>query len=731
MQLAAANRVRFGSAVYRHRVAFAAAIFVNAALLFALEPMFGKLALPKLGGGAAVWTTCLLFFQVALLTGYLYAHAVARLLSGRAQVRVHVALLVVAGFTLPLSVPANWSPRDVADPTPALLWLLAAHVGPVFLLLAAGSPLLQAWSVRSEDRRDVYRLYAASNVGSMAALLAYPVVVEPELGLRSQAIVWTFAYAGLVVLMVACGRGVSSPIAQPRLARGRPIDTAIRLRWIALAAVPSSLLLGVTTHITTDIAPVPLLWVVPLALYLLTFVIAFGSPSERVARLQGRVAPFALIAVVSLLFLHSELPGLFGAIPHLVAFFLLALGCHMALARTRPEPALLTEFYLWIALGGALGGLFNAIVAPIAFTSVVEYPLAIVGAILLGGASGATRRAPLVASVATVSAAAVVALLLAASGGVSLGLVAPYALLVALVIVAYSQRHDGFRFALAVGALLAVGTRMSAYDGRTIRTARSFYGAYRIVDDSAGGIRRLYSGNTVHGSERLRELERHYPPAPLAYYHADGPLGSIFARRAESAPWRVEAIGLGAGAAASYAVPGDSWVFYEIDPLVASIASDRRDFTYIASARARPAIVLGDARVSLSAAAPVRDNLIIVDAFSSDAVPIHLLTREALSLYRSRLAPDGIIAWHVSNKYLALWRVLAALSTDAHLTALVNTDVDVPSDASGRLPSIWVVMTPSAEQGSRLRVDPRWHPLETPKPILWTDDFSNVASILR
>jgi hypothetical protein len=252
----------------------------------------------------------------------------------------------------------------------------------------------------------------------MAALLAYPLVVEPELGLRSQGIVWAFAYAGLVVLMFVCGRGVRSASAQPRLERGRRIDTATRLRWIALAAAPSSLLLGVTTHITTDVTPVPLLWVVPLALYLLTFVIAFGSRTERAARFQGRVAPFAAIAVAALLFLQSELPGLYGTIPHLVAFFLLALGCHIALARTRPEPALLTEFYLWIALGGALGGLFNAIVAPIVFSSVAEYPLAIVAAILLG-ASGASRKAPLVASVATVSAAAVIALLPAAKGAVS------------------------------------------------------------------------------------------------------------------------------------------------------------------------------------------------------------------------------------------------------------------------------------------------------------------------
>ena len=389
------------------RGAFVAAIFVDAALLFALEPMFGKLVLPRVGGGAAVWTTCLLFFQVALLAGYLYAHALTRLLSGRAQVRVHVVLLVLAGLTLPVSVPAGWSPRDVTDPAPSLLWLLATHVGPVFLLLAAGSPLLQAWSVQPEDRRDVYRLYAASNVGSMAALLAYPVVVEPELGLRSQGIVWAYAYAAFVVLVVACVRGVKNAIATPGLERGRRIDAATRLRWIALAAAPSSLLLGVTTHITTDVAPVPLLWVVPLALYLLTFVIAFGGRSERVAVFQGRVAPFAAIAVAALLFLQSELPGLFGTIPHLVAFFLLALGCHLALARTRPEPAFLTEFYLWIALGGALGGLFNAIIAPIVFSSVAEYPLAIVTAILLG-ASGATRKAPLVASVATVSAAAVI-----------------------------------------------------------------------------------------------------------------------------------------------------------------------------------------------------------------------------------------------------------------------------------------------------------------------------------
>jgi len=707
---------------------FAAAIFVNAFLLFLLQPMFAKMALPHLGGSAAVWTSCMLFFQTALLGGYLYAHWLASRASSRLQVVVHLAAVAAAGLCLPPRIPAGWAPGDLSSPVPDFLWLLARRIGPPFVVLAAGSPLLQHWFARARVRRDrdPYSLYVASNFGSAVALFAYPFFLERQTSLGQQTLIWSVGYALLLVALAVCGAlAWNAPVERPVVSERPAVDWRERARWVVLAAVPSSLMLGVTSHITIDLAPMPLLWVLPLALYLTTFVIAFGAPSERYTSLVRAAVPFAVIVLAVLLFLRSELPGKLGYTPHLVAFFICALACHLRLAELRPHAARLTEFYLWLALGGVVGGAFNVIVAPALFNSVLEYPLAIilVAAVYRAADSRPSYR-DFTIPAALGAALAVFFFLDADASRVALTVAA-------LIggIIAFDQRDVPARFALTIAAIVVVGMLSDRSDDTERLARRSFYGVYQIIDDSSARIRDFYSGTTIHGAEVFGDSGR----SPATYYHRDGPLGALFTARAwRDAPWRVGVVGLGVGSTAAYARPGETWTFYEIDPLVARIAADNSWFHYLHAAAVAPNIVLGDARLSLAAASPRSLDVLLVDAFSSDAIPTHLLTREALQLYRQRLADDGVIAWHISNRYLDLRPVLQGLAADAGMTALIFSDQHIPKESNGRFPSIWVVMSAGPKTIDAIRSDSRWLALRSPRPpILWTDERSDVFSVLR
>jgi len=710
---------------------FATAVFLNAALLFVLEPMFGKMALPLLGGSAAVWTTCMLFFQAALLGGYLYAHFVATRLGARAQVMTHVGLLLVAAVALPISIPHDWTPGNESQPELSLLLLLTLRIGAPFILLAGGSPLFQHWFSRSPgaENRDPYALYSASNLGSILALVAYPFAIEPWLTLSTQARAWAVGYLALILLSGWCGvvaRGGTLRVVVPA-ALAHVTTWRERLRWTVLAAVPSSLLLAVTTHITTDLAPVPLLWVVPLALYLLTFVIAFGNRTHFPVAASMLALPYLVIACAVLLFLRSEIPGSPGYVVHVAAFFVCALACHLRLVAARPPATHLTDFYVWLSLGGVLGGLFNVLIAPNVFHTVLEYPIALVAAAALSKPTPPGKlRSDLALFVA-------LTLVLYTAVSVSLRLFGPDRLILGLIqglgaMVTYSFRNRAPRFAFGVAAIMIAGSQLTKTDGKQVLVARSFYGVYRVVDDSADRVRQFLSGTTVHGTEWLSDTTH----APLAYYHRDGPLGSLFAARSwRGGPWRVGVIGLGAGATASYATAGESWTFFELDPLVVQVAENPQLFQYLTFAHAHANVITGDARVSLERDSARVFDVMIIDAFSSDAIPTHLLTREAVAVYRSRLAPDGVIAWHISNRYVDLRPVLDAVARDAGLVALIDADVDIPKSSNGRFPSIWVVTTASERTASALRSDSRWLPLHTKRPQLWTDDFSNLFRILR
>jgi SAM-dependent methyltransferase len=729
------------------RLAYAVAVFLSAGLLFLVEPMVGKMVVPILGGTPAVWTTCLLFFQVGLLAGYLYAHLLPARLGVRRQVWLHVGLLVLAAATLPVALPTGSLPEPDQSPIRWLLPALVGTVGTPFVLVAATAPLLQRWFSQLDhpDAADPYFLYAASNLGSFAGLLAYPFVVEPWFAMPVQRTGWTAAYVALIAAIAVAAllalrqpvQSSSDPAPDPPADRGE-----LRVspwRWLLLAAVPSSLLLAVTTRVSTDIAAVPLLWVLPLALYLLSFVATFARRPWVPPRIAERWLPLLLLETVAAA-LSGGGPVWVTLSLNYALLFIAGLLCHGELARLRPPAGRLTEFYLWVALGGALGGGFNALLAPVLFSSVAEYPLAIAAVAALA------RWRPLLAGpagIATIGLA--IAALAVVIGHTTVGLeilgFAPHlpravsfsiAIVVAAMVGALLLRRRRFHLLLQVGLPLALAVYWSVVSRRPgVRfTARDFFGVYRVQDSPDGRSRSLYHGTTIHGVQSTTpELRRR----ASSYYNPEGPLGDVFLRAAPAHPGRrVGVVGLGAGTTAAYAGPKESWTFYEIDPLVERIARDTAYFTYLADARTPPRVVLGDARLSLADDSSARFDLLVVDAFSSDAPPAHLLTREAVRLYFGRLAPGGLVLLDLSNRYLNFVPVVAALAADAGLVARVRDHDPTPAEARlGDAGSVWAVLARKGGDLGRIAQDPRWKPPAGAAGALWTDDFSNVVRRLR
>jgi hypothetical protein len=727
---------------------FATTLFASSALLFVVEPLVGKSLLPALGGGAAVWTTTAAFFQLALLAGYLYAHALSARGDPRRLAWLHVALVVAAAIAFAKAPGAVTLPAGTAHPGLWLFGTLARTVGAPFVLLAASTSLLHAWlaATAQPGARDPYFLFAASNAGSLLALLAYPAVIEPALGLTDQRRLWSLALFALAALLAACAAVVRGwrPLESARpspdavLAPVAAVPWRTRLRWVALAAVPSSLLLSVTSHATADVAALPLLWILPLALYLTTFIIAFARrPLVSPARVQA-LQPFFFLLVAVELYLNAT-GAAWPLIPvHGVAFFLIALGAHQALAASRPPAERSTEFYLWMAAGGALGGLFNVFVAPLAFSTLLEYPLGLVAAALLRAPaqSSSSRRArrldlalPLGLGVA------LLALTLAANhlqarpdAGAGLVLASLGAPLLLAGVVIYACRARPLRFGLALAALCAVGTLHQPPGGRTLLHARSFYGVH-TVSDRATSLRTLANGATVHGAQSRDPARRH---EPLTYYHPTGPIGGVMeAWRGQPLRRRVGLVGLGAGALAAYSAPGERWTFFELDPAVVDVARDRGLFTYLADARGTVDVVVGDARRTLADAPDASFGLLVLDAFSSDAIPAHLLTREALVLYLRKLAPGGVAAFHLSNHFLDLEPVVAGGARELGLAARARSDHATRDEArAGKSSSLWMVVARDAADLAPLARDPRWRPARAAAPA-WTDDKSDLWSSLH
>lgn len=722
-------------------VLFASVMFASALLLFWVQPMFTKAVLPLLGGTPAVWNTSLVFFQAALLIGYTYAHLSSRWLSMRSQAVLHIAFLVGAMMlVLPVHVPHGWQPPTTGTPIFWLLGLLGYSLGLPFVALAATAPLLQRWFSTTElaGAEDPYFLYAASNLGSMAALIGYPFVLEPRIGLAAQHRMWSAGFV-LVVLLIGVAAGVAGRSRGERRTHdvdddsrsGRRPASLTRVRWVALALAPSSLLLGVTTYITTDVAAVPLLWVLPLAIYLLTFVLAFSRRSPVSHRWMLRAMPYAAIGLTALLCV-----GAYGRLPlsfmlfHLLVFFVLAVVCHGELARTRPHVEHLTEFYLWIAVGGALGGALNALIAPVVFDTVAEYPLALVLAVSLAPlAAGESRlgwRDLLWPAVVLVVSATILSTIHTDDVSPSLAVIS---LLICGSLVVFAFRRRPPRLGLALGGLLLSFTVLS-HDENLLTRERSFFGVNAVLAEDSGRYHVFRHGTTVHGAQMLGGSAR---PEPISYYVMEGPVGDVFSRLAAGREIeRVAGIGLGTGCIACYREDGQEWTFYEIDPVVEEIARKKDFFTYLAECAPDARVVLGDARLSLQESPSGSYDLIVVDVFTSDAIPVHMMTREAFELYLEKLAPDGFLLINISNSFLRLRPVIAAIARDLGIAARGRSFV--PSkEAFGnyRLPSEWVVLARDDRQLSGLDGADGWENLEAGATKAWTDDYSNILQVLR
>lgn len=731
---------------------FAIALFVSALLLFLMQPMLAKMVLPFLGGTPAVWNTCMLFFQAMLLAGYAYAHWLANRIDFRKQVIIHVALLLLAVLALPVAIAGRSIESIPSESNPAwwLLGCLSLSAGLPFFAVATNAPLLQRWFSRSGHRasEDPYFLYAASNLGSLVALFSYPLVIEPRWNLDHQSRGWTAGFILLIALIFGCGLvslwsgrlsapGVPSFAGASFAAPQPPLRRRQRFRWCLLAFVPSSLMLGVTTYLTTDIASLPLLWVLPLALYLITFIWAFARQGRAEWRWAFRLLPIGAIGLAYMILSEATEPVWVLVVVHLAVFFLGALVCHGQLASDRPPAFHLTEFYLWISVGGVLGGLFNALVAPVAFTGVAEYPAALILACVLIPASGVLSTYPRARWLdlgMPLGIGLVTVLLAWGLRSTSLPVQARLGIAFGIPLLAcYALVDRPLRFGLSLGCVLLVSSFLSGTHGRPLRAERNFFGVLRVTRDPLGPFYRLVHGNTIHGrqwidSERRRE--------PLSYYHCRGPLGQVFdVFSARPASTNVGVIGLGTGAMAGYAKPGEKWTFYEINPAVLDIANDTNYFTFLSSCPAGQIdVILGDARLRLRDAAPHQYGLLVLDAFSSDSIPLHLVTREALQLYLSKLAPGGLLAFHISNRCLELEEVLGDLAKDANLVCHAHDEVDIAAAdlAEGKDQSHWLVMARTRDDLGRLARDARWLPIKgRPHSQIWTDDFSNLLSVFK
>jgi SAM-dependent methyltransferase len=723
---------------------FAFALFVSAFLLFVLEPMVAKSMLPKLGGTPMVWNTCVMFFQAALLVGYFAAHLATRPGQPRWVPWLYPALIAGAMIFLPLSFTRVPPP----DAQPAI-WLLGELMRVAALptiALSMSAPALQAWFSRTrlQGAEDPYFLYAASNAGSLLALLAYPTAIEPTLGLQPQARVWAAAFVFLAILVGACAlitrKYVRAGFSLPEMSVGAGLDrpteqtvitSAQRATWIILAFIPSSLMLGVTTYISTDIAAVPLIWVVPLALYLATFIVAFAQRTRSGGTViaEHRVP---LLATLVTVFMASNavLPIQFDMPLHLVTFTAIALMCHGRLAAERPSTAHLTEFYLLVSLGGMIGGLFNTLIAPALFTRVVEYPLLLVAACavraLYRSARPAIRDLAYTVAIAAAAAAVNVALLGGGIESLQLRVVA----LGGVGFLVFTQARHPLRFAMMIAALLVASAVTQREYTTVLESQRTFFGTYRVTFDNGQKFYALYHGTTVHGLEAVDRSER---DQPLVYYHRSGPFGQAFERLPRLRDGSdIGVIGLGVGSLAAYATPSQRWVFFEIDPAVERIARDRRYFHFLESCGSRCAVVLGDARLSL-ARFDRRFDALVLDAFSSDSIPLHLLTREALTMYLEHLKPGGLLIFHVSNRYLRLAPALARLAQERGLTAVEQEQIVNAADArDGRSGSDWIVASMDTEAVGLLASDEKWKPLAAPEQMrLWTDDYSNILTVLK
>ena len=733
---------------------FALAIFTSASLVFVVQPMVTKLVLPMLGGSPAVWNTAMVFFQAALLAGYLYAHLLQRIASIRAQVLVHLGLLLAAALFLPLHINGWLGDPDPSAPIGWLLGTLALSVGAPFAVLSATAPLLQAWFARVRagypDGKNPYVLYAASNLGSFLALLSYPFVIEPLTTLFGQRAGWTGGYWAFLLMVAALAlvvwrRRLDRETEPAPLAATPPLPWRDKAVLILLAAAPSSLMLGVTAHLSTDVASAPFLWVIPLALYLLTFVIAFQTrpwiPLPVTLVLQG-----AFGAVVVLVVAFPTLDLRIAFVIHIAAFFLAALMCHQMLARRRPPPDRLTEFYLLLSVGGVVGGAFTALVAPVIFDSVWEYPLVLV---LVGLARPWDRR-PLRGE--EVGALTAVAILAGGTAALSAWMTADadawaalwrmlplfplqslcMVILAPALVCAFLLRDRAQAFTAAL-LMIALSAQFVTRGYEASFTDRSFFGVMRVshqMDPGMGGrVHILTHGTTWHGAQAR---DPRYDCLPGMYYHPLTPIGQTTEIIQARGPARIGVVGQGAGTMAAFKRAEDSLTFFEIDPAVDRMSRDPRWFTFISHcAVGEVDTVLGDARLTLAGEPAGSYDLLLIDAFSSDAVPTHLLTVEAIEGYVRLLKPEGVVLLHLSNRNLEIVLPAIAAAKSLGRPALHGLYIEDNSLPQMAIASTEAVAISPTERGlADFRGKPNWREAPETGVRPWTDDYVNLFGAL-
>ncbi|MDZ4371518.1 MAG: fused MFS/spermidine synthase [Phenylobacterium sp.] len=733
---------------------FVLTVFSSAALVFMVQPMVAKLVLPMLGGSPSVWNTSMAFFQLALLAGYFYAHLLQRIPSVRGQAMAHVAALIVAAVALPLRVNGLAGPPSSDHPNLWLLAVLGLSIGAPFAVLSATAPLVQAWHARTigvVEGKEPYALYAASNFGSLIALLAYPILVEPLSSLAGQRYGWSAGYGVFVliiaVLGVAVSRGRAAAVVRTEAETPKP-SWRQRGVWVLLAAIPSSLMLGVSTYITTDVASAPFLWVLPLALYLTTFIIAF---QDRPLIPPGVTLVFqaaAMAACVAFLPFRASFFGLQLFI-HLAAFFLTALMCHQRLVARRPDPAHLTEFYLCLSLGGVVGGAFNAFLAPVIFNDVWEYPI-VLALSCLARPWGDLNRVPIwtwaMLILGMIGAVATPIAVTFASGQVTTESVvgsfdqaelfdmAMKGLLGLAVISAFLVRRHALFFFVII-AVMSYAAETAADRTDTRQSWRSFFGVLKLsqtyVPSLEGRVKMLAHGTTLHGAQAQNPQ---YACQPMVYYTPSTPIGQVFiARQKAKEALRIGAVGLGTGSVAGYARERDHLTFFEIDPLVVRIANDPVNFSYTTlCAKSLVDYVIGDARLTVAEQPDASFDILLIDAFSSDAVPAHLLTVEAVRGYLSKLKPDGVLILHLSNRNLDLMNPAQAVARAAGGYAMAQNyragEVDPKGTWESSEDAVIVARNPQAL--ADFAADKRWRDADPFKARPWTDDYTNLAGAL-
>jgi hypothetical protein len=721
---------------------YALTLFVSSSLLFLVQPMVGKMLLPVLGGSPAVWNTCMVFFQAVLLLGYLYAHATTRWLGSRRQAPVHLAVMAIGLLFLPIGMA---SPGGEVLESPAL-WLVGAllvAVGWPFFVISTSAPLLQKWfsNTNHPHAADPYHLYAASNVGSVLALIAYPLVVEPRLGLKAQTIAWAILYVVLIALIALCATVLwrareQAPAAQTAARRqAAPLDWARRGRWVLWSFIPSSMMLGATTFITTDVAPIPLLWIVPLTIYLVSFIIVFAR--HQILRVKHTMVlfPLALVALGVVLFWDVRDPlGVITGI-HFAALFIFALLFHGLVAEDRPETDYLTEFFLWISVGGVLGGTFNALLAPLVFDRLLEYPLIVLmAALTVPAAQYARLSVRLALGVALTGGALYIGWWYDLHEGIE-GTQQILSLLllilsVALPITVAFWRPQSLPASLAF--LSCFGLYIFAQPSpNTLHLERSFFAVHEVAVSRSGDYHFLYNGTTQHGVQSRVEP---YDRVPMSYYYLTGPLGQVFEELSKrERRHAVAAVGMGTGAVAAYTRPGQTMTFYEIDAAVVRIAKNPDYFSYLTNCEGTCEVVLGDGRLQLAQAPAKRYELIILDAYSSTAIPFHLLTKEAVEMYLDKLTDDGIIAFHISNRHLDLEPALTSLAQHMGLVSRYqdfrsnNDEYNAYVDGSD-----WLLMARSTRAFGPLAFDDRWVEFGPSEGVrIWTDDYAAIIQAYR